>query len=56
MMTEESLVINPREAGFVSLDFRELFGNANPVINQNNGLFTTPPGFPAAQQAHDCQP
>jgi hypothetical protein len=26
------------------------FGNANPVINQNNGLFTTPPGFPAAQR------
>ena len=26
------LVINPRETGFVSLDFEALFGNANPVV------------------------
>ena len=26
------IVINPREAGFIRLDFRELFGNANPVV------------------------
>jgi tRNA (guanine-N7-)-methyltransferase len=26
------LVINPRETGFVTLDFATLFGNANPVV------------------------
>jgi len=26
------LVINPRETGFVSLDFEVLFGNANPIV------------------------
>jgi tRNA (guanine-N7-)-methyltransferase len=26
------LVINPRESGFIRLDFEELFGNRNPVI------------------------
>jgi tRNA (guanine-N7-)-methyltransferase len=31
-MTESELVINPRLNGFVLLDLRKLFGNANPVI------------------------
>src|SRR5512145_17371 len=31
-MTEQELVINPREAGFYRLDLAQLFGNANPVI------------------------
>ena len=31
-MNEAALVINPRETGFIPLDFRELFGNDNPVI------------------------
>lgn len=31
-MTESELVINPRETGFFRLDFRQLFGNANPVV------------------------
>jgi len=26
------LVINPRESGFIRLDFETLFGNANPVV------------------------
>ena len=26
------LVINPRETGFVLLDFQQLFGNRNPVV------------------------
>ncbi|HJQ38904.1 MAG TPA: tRNA (guanosine(46)-N7)-methyltransferase TrmB [Thermoanaerobaculia bacterium] len=26
------LVINPRETGFIALDFATLFGNANPVV------------------------
>src|SRR5437763_14178762 len=26
------LAINPRETGFVRLDFRELFSNSNPVV------------------------
>src|SRR5438046_8743154 len=26
------LALNPRETGFVRLDFREVFGNANPVV------------------------
>lgn len=26
------LVINPRETGFIRLDFAEIFGNANPVV------------------------
>lgn len=31
-MNEAELVINPRESGFISLDFAQLFGNSNPVI------------------------
>ncbi len=31
-MTEEKLVINPRDTGLVRLDFAQLFGNANRVI------------------------
>lgn len=31
-MDESQLVINPRESGFVSLDFAQMFGNANPVV------------------------
>jgi tRNA (guanine-N7-)-methyltransferase len=31
-MTETDLVINPREAGFVRLDLRELFGNDHKVV------------------------
>ena len=30
--TPNSLVVNPRETGFVRLDFGQLFGNKNPVI------------------------
>jgi tRNA (guanine-N7-)-methyltransferase len=29
---EFSIVINPRETGFVRLDFREVFGNDHPVV------------------------
>ncbi len=32
MVTEAELVLNPRETGFLRLDFPTLFGNANPVI------------------------
>jgi tRNA (guanine-N7-)-methyltransferase len=31
-MTSADLVINPREAGFVRLDFQALFGNTNEVV------------------------
>src|SRR5712691_1466510 len=31
-MPEANLVINPRESGFVRLDFAELFGNRNPLV------------------------
>jgi tRNA (guanine-N7-)-methyltransferase len=31
-MTENELVINPRQTGFVRLDFQQLFGNSNPVV------------------------
>ena len=31
-MTALDLIINPRESGFVSLDFQKLFGNRNPVV------------------------
>ena len=31
-MTATSIALNPREVGFVRLDFAELFGNSNPVI------------------------
>ncbi len=31
-MTASDLIINPREAGFVALDFQDLFGNTNPVV------------------------
>ena len=31
-MTDDALVINPRETGFVPLDFREVFGNGNRVV------------------------
>lgn len=31
-MNSLDLVINPREAGFLSLDFAALFGNSNPVV------------------------
>lgn len=31
-MNEEDLVMNPRERGFILLDFAELFGNPNPVV------------------------
>ena len=31
-MTAFDLVINPREAGFIALDFHRLFGNSNPVV------------------------
>ncbi|HEV7237824.1 MAG TPA: tRNA (guanosine(46)-N7)-methyltransferase TrmB [Thermoanaerobaculia bacterium] len=31
-MTEQDLVINPRESGFHRLDVQALFGNAKPVI------------------------
>ena len=30
--TPDSLVVNPRETGFVRLDFGQLFGNQNPVV------------------------
>ena len=32
MSDDSSLVINPRETGFVRLDFESLFGNAHPVV------------------------
>ncbi|HMC23772.1 MAG TPA: tRNA (guanosine(46)-N7)-methyltransferase TrmB [Thermoanaerobaculia bacterium] len=31
-MTNPALVINPRETGFLPIDFREVFGNRHPVI------------------------
>ncbi|HEX8153026.1 MAG TPA: tRNA (guanosine(46)-N7)-methyltransferase TrmB [Thermoanaerobaculia bacterium] len=31
-LTENDLVINPRETGWYRFDFAQLFGNANPVI------------------------
>jgi tRNA (guanine-N7-)-methyltransferase len=31
-MAPPDLVINPRETGFIRLDFAALFGNANPVV------------------------
>ena len=31
-MTDDRLVINPRQTGLARLDFGQLFGNANPVI------------------------
>jgi tRNA (guanine-N7-)-methyltransferase len=31
-MTESEIVVNPRESGFVSLNFEQLFGNSNPVV------------------------
>ena len=31
-MTEQELVIDPRETGFHRLDLQQLFGNTNPVI------------------------
>jgi tRNA (guanine-N7-)-methyltransferase len=31
-MNLEDLVFNPRERGFVKLDFHQLFGNENPVV------------------------
>ena len=31
-MTETDIAINPRDTGFVRLDFAELFGNDHPVI------------------------
>ncbi len=31
-MNEADLVINPRDAGLIALDFQSMFGNANPVI------------------------
>lgn len=31
-MTEQELVINPRESGFHRLDLQQIFGNASPVI------------------------
>ena len=31
-MTADDLVFNPRERGFVKLDFQQLFGNDNPVV------------------------
>ena len=31
-MTDTSITLNPRETGFIRLDFAELFGNTNPVI------------------------
>ena len=31
-MTSEDLVINPRDAGFIRLDFHEMFGNTNEVV------------------------
>lgn len=31
-MTESELVINPRESGFVLLNFEQLFGNSNRII------------------------
>ena len=41
-MNEAKLVINPRETGFVPLDFPTLFHNANPVtleIGSGKGRF-----------------
>ena len=41
-MTALDLIINPRESGFVALDFQELFGNRNPValeIGSGKGRF-----------------
>ena len=41
-MTEEQLVINPRERGLIRLDFRELFGNDGAVtleIGSGKGRF-----------------
>jgi tRNA (guanine-N7-)-methyltransferase len=31
-MTEQELVINPRDTGFIRLDLQQLFGNGNPVV------------------------
>jgi len=31
-VTDTSITLNPRETGFIRLDFAELFGNTNPVI------------------------
>lgn len=31
-MALSALTINPREGGFVPLDFQQLYGNANPVV------------------------
>jgi len=31
-MTKPEFVINPRDSGFVLLDFQQLFGNSNPLV------------------------
>src|SRR6266513_2719411 len=54
------LAVNPRETGFVRLDFREVFGNANRVVHERaakrglrNILLINHDAFPVLQKMFD---